>query len=210
MGCKVLGLSSSPRPKGNSDLLLREALAAAEEAGAQTEYVSLAGLSIAACRECNACYRTGKCRWDDDYQAVMAKMLEADRIVFATPIFFMSVCAQGKLLIDRCQCLWSGKYVLKQPLFEPGSRDRRGMVIAVGGSRSKKMFESVEMTMKYFFDVLEVAYVSNLFANHIDAKGDVLKHPTAMQEARRLATELVLAESPPPKRPQSVELFSED
>src|SRR4030042_367142 len=141
MALKVIGISASPRRNGNSDLLLQQALAGAESAGAQTEYVRLADFKIAPCVECNSCYKTGVCVVKDDYQLISAKMLDADRIIFATPIFFMAVCAQAKALIDRCQCLWAHKYVLKKPIITAAGRDRRAMVIAVGGSKSTQMFE---------------------------------------------------------------------
>ncbi len=133
------------------------------------------------------------------------KMLEADRLIFATPIFFMAVCAQAKALIDRCHCLWAHKYVLKQPLITTG-RDRRGMVIAVGGTKSKKMFESIRMTAKYFFDVLDMAYVANLFVNKVDAAGEIKEHPSAMGEAFRLGRELASSNTPVPDKPVNVGL----
>lgn len=209
MALKVLGISASPRPKGNSGLLLREALRGAEEAGGRTDYLSLRGLTIAPCVECNACSKTGVCCVQDDFQGVFDKLLEADRLVFATPIFFMAVSAQAKVLIDRCQCLWARKYVLKKPLYPNGKRDRRGLVIAVGGSKSKKMFESVRLTMTYWLDALEVAHAANLFVNQVDGRGDILKHPRAMQEALRLGRELVADEGPPPEKPSTVELFED-
>jgi NAD(P)H-dependent FMN reductase len=204
MALKVLGISASPREGGNSDLLLREALAGAEAAGAKPESIALRGLSIAPCAECNACARTGLCRIQDDYQAVMAQMLEADRLIFATPVFFMAVSAQAKLLIDRGQCLWSRKYVLKQPLY-PEPRDRRGLVIAVGGSKSRKMFDSIRLTMKYYFDAIGCAYAANLFVNQVDGRGEIRGHPAAMAAARRLGGTLV-AEPAPPGDPETVEL----
>jgi multimeric flavodoxin WrbA len=191
MSVKVLAISASPRIQGNSDLLLRQALAGAESAGAQTEYVRLAELSIAPCIECNSCYKTGRCKIDDDYQTLCSKMLETDHLIFATPIFFMTVCAQAKLLIDRCQCLWAQKYVLKQPLIETGGRDRRAMVIAVGGTKSKKMFESVRLTFKYYLDVLDMNYTANLFVNKVDASGQIKENTAAMEQAFRLGRELV-------------------
>jgi multimeric flavodoxin WrbA len=202
----VLGISTSPRLKGNSDLLLREALAGAESAGAQIEYLRLCDLKIAPCVECNACYKTGRCRVEDDYQTVFQKLLEADRLIFATPIFFMAVCAQAKTLIDRGQCLWAHKYVLQKELISP-PRNRRAMVIAVGGSRSRKQFESVRLTMKSYFDSLQMDYVANLFVNKIDQLGAIKKHPSAMKEAYRLGRELVSADSPAPERPIEVELI---
>ena len=68
MNLKVLGISASPRVDGSSDLLLRQALAGAESAGASTEYIGLRDFSIAPCDESNACYATGKCRIQDDFQ----------------------------------------------------------------------------------------------------------------------------------------------
>jgi len=207
MALKVLGISTSPRADGNSDRLLKEALRGAEDAGGRTEYFSLRGLSIAPCVECNACHKNGVCRVQDSFQAVFEKLLSADRLVFATPIFFMAVSAQAKLLIDRCQCLWARKYVLRAPLFPEGSRDRRGLVIAVGGSRSKKMFQSVALTMKYWFDALDITYSANLFVNQVDGAGDIRRHPRALAEARRLGAALADANAPLPARPTEVKLF---
>ena len=206
MSLKVLGISSSPRVKGNTDLLLREALAGAESAGAQVEYLSLRKVTVKPCIECNVCYKSGECHVQDDYQGIMDKMIEADRLIMATPIFFMAVSAQSKQLIDRCQCLWANKYVLKEPLISFPNRDRRGMVIAAGGSKSLKMFECIRMTMKYFFDVLDVRYVGGIFVSRTDAAGDILSHPTAMTEARKCGRQMGLADSTLPEKPIDIEL----
>jgi len=206
MSINVLGISTSPRIKGNSDLLLRRALAGSESAGANTEYLRLPDYKINPCIECNACYKTGTCALQDDYQQLLEKILNADRLIFATPIFFMSVCAQAKMLIDRGQCLWAHKYVLKKGAITPG-KDRRAMVIAVGGSKSKKQFESIRLTMKSYFDSLQVHYTANLFISKIDAKGDIEKHPSALNEAYRLGGQLAAADSSPPEKPIDIELF---
>ena len=205
MNVKVLGLSTSPRIKGNSDLLLRRALNGAESAGASIEYVHLNDYIINPCIECNACYATGICTVQDDYQQLLEKILNADRLIFATPIFFMTVCAQAKMLIDRCQCLWAHKYVLKKELITTG-HDRQAMVIAVGGSRSKKQFECIRLTMKSYFDSLQVHYTANLFVNKIDALGEIEKHPTAMKEAYRLGSQLVAEDAELLEKPIDVEL----
>ncbi|MFQ6036628.1 MAG: flavodoxin family protein [Sedimentisphaerales bacterium] len=204
MSLKVLGISTSPRLKGNSDLLLREALTGAESAGTQVEYLRLCDLKIGPCVECNCCYTTGRCRVEDDYQMVLEKMLDADRLIFATPIFFMTVCSQAKMLIDRGQCLWAAKHVLKKPLFETGRRDRRAMVIAVGGSASTKQFDSIRLTMKAYFDVLDIKYVANLFINKVDAHGAIMTHPTALKEVFRLGKELASADTLLPEKPIDV------
>jgi len=206
MALKVLGISASPRERGNTDLLLREALRGAEAAGAEVEVVALRDLKIGPCIECYRCARTGCCAVEDDYQAVYAKLLATDRLVFATPVFFMGPSAQAKLLIDRCQCLWARKYLLKQPLFADGPRDRRAMVIAVGGTKGRKMFECVRLTMKYFFDAAEFTYAANLFVNQVDGRAEILRVPRAMAEAARLGSAIAAAGMPPPKAPETVEL----
>jgi len=206
MSLKVLGISTSPRLKGNSDLLLREALTGAESAGAQVEYLRLCDLKIGPCVECNCCYTTGRCRVEDDYQMVLEKMLDADRLIFATPIFFMTVCSQAKMLIDRGQCLWAGKHVLKKPLFESIQRDRRAMVIAVGGSKSTKQFDSIRLTMKAYFDTLDIKYVANLFVNKVDVHSAIKTHPSALKEAFRLGKELASTDTALPEKPIDVML----
>jgi len=204
MAVKVLGISASPRANSNTDLLLQKALAGAECEGASVKYIRLCDLNIAPCIECNSCFKTGECATKDDYQLLMEKMLDADRLIFATPIFFMAVCSQAKVLIDRCQCLWAHKHVLKKPLITAG-RDRRAMVIAVGGSKSKKMFDCVRLTMTYYFDVLDMSYSANLFVNKMEEPGQIKNHPTALKEAFRLGAELITTPSPPEK-PLDIEL----
>jgi len=115
------------------------------------------------------------------------------------------VCAQCKLLIDRCQCLWSKKYILKKPVAS-GHGGRRGMVIAVGGSKSKKMFEAVRLTVKYFFDALDVEFAGGLFVNRLEAAGEVLERPEAVEAARRFGRELAANGYGESDKPRIVEL----
>jgi multimeric flavodoxin WrbA len=206
MSLKVLGISTSPRREGNSDLLLRQALSGAQRAGAAVEYLWLCDYRIEGCRECYNCSGTGYCSTQDDYQPILDKMLEADRLIFATPVFFMTVSAQAKLLIDRGQCLWVRQAVLHQPLFEP-KRDRRGLLIAVGGSRSRKQFDCVRQPVQSCFKCLEVDYLGGLCINQVDEKGAILKRPDALDEAFRLGGLLAGADTPFPKRPIEIEMF---
>ena len=207
MSVKVLGISTSPRIKGNSDLLLREAIAGASAAGAEVEYLPVREMNIAGCQACNSCWEEGICRIQDDFQSVFAKFLEVDHLIVATPIHFMSVCGQAKLLIDRCQCLWARKYVLNQPLFPDAQRDRWAMVIAVGATSSTNMFDCVRLTMKYWLDALERNCAANLFVNQVDECGAILAHPSAMREASRLGRQLATATDSDLAALEDVELF---
>lgn len=205
MSVKVLGISTSPRTDGNSDTLLRRALEGAESAGAKIEYIHLTDYKIGPCIECNSCYTTGTCKLEDDYPQILQKLLDTDHLIFASPVFFMTVCAQAKMLIDRGQCLWARKYVLKKQLFNP-ERDRRAMVIAVGGSKSTKQFDSIRRTMKAYFDPLQMQYVAGLFVNKVDESGDIKKHPSALDEAFRLGSLLVTTDALSMQKPVDIEL----
>ena len=178
---KVLGILGSPRKGGNTDLLLDELLRGAKSEGAETEKITLGGYQISPCRECDGCVDTGECVINDEMQKIYPKLLEADWVVLASPIFFYGVTAQAKALIDRSQALWSRKYLLKKP-FLP---NRKGIFVSVGGTRGKNLFEGAALTAKYFFDAISVKYREDmdLLFRKIDKKGDIKNHPTALKEA---------------------------
>lgn len=114
MNKKVLVISSSPRRGGNSDLLCDQFVRGAEEAGHQVEKICLRSLKIGFCSGCEACLEKGRCVIADDAPAVCEKMVDADVIVFATPVYFYSMSAQLKALIDRtvgCYTQMKGKEV---------------------------------------------------------------------------------------------------
>ena len=99
---KVLILEGSPRRNGNSAILSDEFARGAEEAGCSVEKVRVCGKKIAGCLGCNACYRNGgECVQKDDMAEIRQKMLAADVIVLASPIYFYSMTAQMKAVIDR-------------------------------------------------------------------------------------------------------------
>jgi len=210
MTLHVLGISMSPRGRSNSDALLAEALHGAEGDGAATEHVRLRDLDVAPCRACEACAKTGACVVQDDFQSVRDRLLAADRLVVATPVHFMGPSALGKALIDRCQSLWSRKYRLKEPLFADGPRDRRALVIALGGSKAKRMFDGIRLTMRYWLDALEMAYVANLLVRCVDAPGAVRDDPTIMGEACRLGAALADPDAVLPPEPADVILTGHD
>jgi multimeric flavodoxin WrbA len=188
---KVLGILGSPRKGGNTELLLEEALKGAEAEGAEVERLRLTDYNIIPCKECLACYKEGNCIILDDMAKIYPKLLEADIILLASPIFFYGVTAWAKALIDRCQALWSRKYHLKDPSYGKEGRKRKGFFISVGGTKGQKTFEGAILTAKYFFDVLNAEYAGELVLREVDAKGDVLKHPGALQQAFEAGKKLV-------------------
>ena len=101
MAKNVLIIGGSPRIGGNSDLLCDQFAKGASEAGNQVEKISLAGKKIGFCTACYTCEKTGACPQKDDAAAIIEKMLAADVIVLATPVYFYTMSAQLKALIDR-------------------------------------------------------------------------------------------------------------
>ena len=189
---KVLGLFGSPRRGGNTEILLEEALKGAEKEGAEAERIHLTDFNIVPCRECLQCFNDGKCIILDDMQKIYPKLLEADIIILASPIFFYGVTAWAKALIDRCQALWSRKYILKDESLGKEGKRRKGFLISVGGTKGQRVFEGAILTAKYFFDVLNSEYVGELVFREVDAKGDILKRPEALQQAFEAGRKLVL------------------
>ena len=189
---KVLGLFGSPRRGGNTDILLEEALKGAEMEGAEVERLHLTDFNIIPCRECLQCFNDGKCIILDDMQKIYPKLLEADIIILASPIFFYGVTAWAKALIDRCQAFWSRKYILKDESLGKDGKRRKGFLISVGGTKGQRVFEGAILTAKYFFDVLNSEYVGELVFREVDAKGDILKRPEALQQALEAGRKLVL------------------
>ena len=98
---KILGIVGSPRKDGNTEIMMREALGAAQEAGAETEIFLVADNDIAPCDGCMACMGGNGCVIDDDMQTVYEKLERADGIIFGTPVYFINVSAQAKAIIDR-------------------------------------------------------------------------------------------------------------
>ena len=101
MSKRVLILSSSPRKGGNSDTLCDRFLAGATEAHHRVEKVSLVEKKIGYCTGCYSCRGSGKCIQKDDMAEVLDSMIAADVIVLATPVYFYTMCAQMKTVIDR-------------------------------------------------------------------------------------------------------------
>lgn len=99
---KVLIISASPRKGGNSDLLCDQFLLGAKEAGHNVEKIFLRDHKINYCLGCGVCNNTHKCVQKDDMKALLDKMVEADVIVLATPVYFYTMDAQLKTFIDRC------------------------------------------------------------------------------------------------------------
>jgi multimeric flavodoxin WrbA len=183
---KVLGIMGSPRLKGNTDLLLDEALRGAQDKGAEVEKITVSRLKISPCLEIYACLNDGNCTIKDDMAGIYPKISAADAIIVATPIFFYTVSAQIMSLISRCQAFWARKYVLKMEV-----PPKKGAFIAVGATKGARLFDGPKLTVKYFFQAINAEYKEELLVKGVDKKGEIKDHPTALTDAYELGKRLV-------------------
>lgn len=175
---KILGLSFSPRTQGNTEILLGEALRGAQEEGAETELYRVADKDIKPCDGCGSCRKTGECHIKDDMQDLYKKLLEADGIIYGTPVYFYNMTAQGKTVIDRTIAL-----------SQPGRNlaNKVGGIIAVAGSLG--LVDAVKDL--YFYMVTRRMLPANFIAAYAGPKGDVKNLEKCLKATRGLGQEMV-------------------
>ena len=191
---KVLGIVCSPRRGGNTEVLVAEALANARELGADVGLVTLADKNITPCDGCESCVKTGKCKIEDDMQEIYSKLLETDGVIFGTPVYFWSVTAQAKALIDRT-------YVL---LHERRLRNKVAGVIAVarrtGATHAFSVFQNF-FNLQFMMPAGAIAFTkeeeikrSNRMVGAVayaGEKGEVREDRRGMAEAAALGRNIV-------------------
>lgn len=188
---KVLGIYGSPRKGGNTDQLLDRALEGALSAGAEVKRLYVRDLKMCGCIECGGCDKTGKCVVEDDMQSVYPLLEEADVIFLASPIFFYSLTAQVKALIDRGQALWAKQRLEQSPEEMKLYKGGRGYLITVGATRGKNLFEGSQLVARYFFDALNMRYDGGIFFRRLEEKTAVRDNPETLQEAFNLGIKAV-------------------
>ena len=186
MAKKVLILKGSPREKGNSNMLADRAAAGAQEAGAQVESIYLHGLDIRPCDGCDLCKENGVfCVIEDDMQSLYPKLLDAEAMILATPIYWFTYSAQLKLCIDR----WYGLWNFKPDIFKGKPM---GIILTYGDtdlytSGAINAIHTFE-TMLRFLD----APILGMVYGSVNDPGEVEKHPELMEAAYKLGQRLVM------------------
>jgi multimeric flavodoxin WrbA len=190
---KILAIYGSPRRKGNTALLLQRAVQGAKEEGAKVEEVVLRDLKMSSCLEICGCKKDGRCVIKDDFQNVYDQILSCKGLMLASPIFFYTVSAYTKILMDRCQSFWVKEYWIEETPFGKLEPKRKGLFISVGATKGKRLFEGVRLTVKYFFETFDAELWRALSYRGLDFEGDVLKHPNYLEETYSAGKELVEA-----------------
>ena len=179
----ILILKSSPRQKGNSNILADQVALAASQAGALVDGISLHGLDIRPCDACDSCLDTGVCVLKDDMQPLYSKLLAADALVLSSPIYWFNYSAQLKTCIDRWYAVWN----YKKDIFKGIPV---GIVLSYGdsdlyNSGGINAIHSFETMFRYLqANILGIVHAS------LDAEGDALQHPELLEKARQLGVML--------------------
>jgi multimeric flavodoxin WrbA len=187
---EILAVYGSPRRKGNTSALLDEAVNGAQESGAEVEKIILRDQKISPCLEIYGCLKEGRCAIQDDFQTIYDKLLDCKALMLASPVFFYTVSAHTKAFMDRCQSLWVKKYWIDKVAQGQRPPWRKGIFISVGATKGKKLFSGTLLTIRYFFDVLDMQLWRSLTYRGIDFKGDINKFPEYLNEAYLAGKEL--------------------
>jgi multimeric flavodoxin WrbA len=190
---RVIAFCGSPRVEGNTHLLLKEALRPAIEGGHHIEQFWLNGMAIKPCQNCGGCEETGVCVIMDDMDKIYRAIRVADRIIIASPVFFSSLSAQTKIMIDRCQPFWSERYLLKREI-KPGRYGRKGLLLVVGAMKNETGIRCCEATARAFFRSVSVPEHEWRGFTGIDKKGAILLHKTALEQAYFLGKGIIRLE----------------
>lgn len=175
MSKRILVISTSPRKGGNSEALADEFVRGARDAGNDVEKITLYDKTIGFCRGCLTCQSTQRCVIRDDADAIAQKMLRADVIAFATPIYYYNMCGQMKTLLDRAN-----------PLFSANYQFRDVFLLAAAAEEDEHTVDGAVTGLQGWIDCFEKArFAGTVFAGGVTAVGEVRHHP-ALQKAYEL------------------------
>ena len=173
---QIVVLMGSPRRNGNTDLLTQAFIKGAESAGHTVDVIVPADLRINGCIGCNACHRDPehKCVFDDDMTQCYRRLSAADVIVAATPVYFYSVSAQLKALVDR----------LHNPVRQSFRVKKLGL-LAVCEEKDKWAFDGVIAMYRSILSYFSLEDAGIVAVHGVKDKGDILGHPL-LEEAKQM------------------------
>lgn len=185
----ILGINSSPRKNGNSRYLMDLFLEELQKKGHRAQELDAVGMKIKPCIGCGHCETEGACIFKDDFTTdVLPALSRADGVVVASPVYFYGFPAKLKALIDRTQVMWSRRYRLKLDEFK--NRQRKGILIGVGATKGKDLFDGMKLTARYFFDAATIEYTADLFVRGVDEAGKIKEIAGFQKKIEELAMQV--------------------
>lgn len=176
----ILVISTSLRPRSNSDILTERLVAGARDAGHQVEEISLKGKELKYCIGCLACQKTQHCVQKDDALWIADKMKDADTLVFSTPIYYYEMSGQMKTLLDRMNPLYSSDY-----------RFRRVYMLSVAAEDETYTPEKAVSGLEGWVDCFEKAKLcGSLFVGGLNGPGEASANAEALEQAYQFGKNL--------------------
>ena len=188
----ILGISGSPRIGGNTDILIEKALEGARAAGGKTKKMILNDLDLSPCQEIEyeKVNSNGYSVIHDDIHLIYQAIQECHALILASPIFFGSISAQTKIMIDRFQNVWVSNNILNKPVF---TQKKEGAFLCVAGSQRNDFFENARFIVKNFFYTINFRYEKDLFCPGTDRRGDILFHTECLIRAFELGRSIAIS-----------------
>ena len=179
MNKKVLIISSSPRKGGNSETLAAAFAKGAREAGHQVETVYLREKQVGFCKGCLACLKLGHCVIQDDAVEIVARMHDANVLVFATPVYYYCVSGQLKTMLDRAN-----------PLFDTDYAFTKAYLLAAAAEDAPETFAGTEKAVQGWVDCFpRCALAGTVFAGGVNGVGEIAGH-IALEQAYQMGKEV--------------------
>ncbi len=179
---KILLINASPRKGGNTDIILDNIIKAVDKR-AHCQKIDINDLNFKPCQECGGCDKGDCCILEDDLKPIYKKIIEADAIIFGSPIYFGSLSAQAKMFIDRMQPFWVAKVKAKGISI----KRKKGFLILISGAAKDEFFENARQIVRNFFQVINSQYCGELLFAKIDKKGEILDFPGLEKQAAKIA-----------------------
>jgi len=182
----IAALLGSPRPEGNTALLLDRASAGARDAGCEVRMINVPSLNLSPCREIYLCRNQADCAIKDDVNPFYSFFCEIDSMIIATPVMTMGIPGALKSFMDRFQVFYCAKYQRKAPLVpKEKRRHRRTLLISISGMNLPDNFAGVRSSAFSFCDILNCELADELFVRDMDTKKDLRNFPDILAEAYR-------------------------
>lgn len=176
----ILVISTSLRPRSNSDILTERLVAGARDAGHQVEEISLKGKELKYCIGCLACQKTQRCVQKDDALWIADKMKDVDTLVFSTPIYYYEMSGQMKTLLDRMNPLYSSDY-----------RFRRVYMLSVAAEDETYTPEKAVSGLEGWVDCFEKAKLcGSLFVGGLNGPGEASANAEVLEKAYQFGKNL--------------------
>lgn len=178
---KIMAIVGSPRVKGNTDLLIDQALAEAASMGAETEKIVLSQYRVNPCLGHQNCNSFKKCQQNDDLPEILDRFRDAEGIILGSPVYYYGITAQMKTFIDR------NYFFYRHDI--PLSARCAGLVVVAGGAGIDQTVRALRRYVKLTTEMPDDKIF--IVSGYASQPGDVNNNPSLLEEARKMGTQMV-------------------